>query len=221
MIMPKKPLCSGSGRSSCDARRNRTWSLPSICGCILPMCWLSFASPAAEPFRFQERVIKLAEMGEVKSCFLGWGSDEYAFLPPRNWLTTSADPGREVVFQSMNAEATIRIRILAGPPGAGSHPDRLKHKVLHQFNEAKIKEEFPCYTGASPGKGFEVEWIAINNHRMLSRIGFVPLAGAALEFTLTAKPAAMPAYHAAFGSLLTSFHQTSSRRTDEMAKARD
>jgi hypothetical protein len=177
---------------------------------LIPLFGLALSAPAADLFRFGQRKAKLEDLGEVTCYVLGWGADEYSFLPPRGWRVKPGTAENQVTVIPPNSEAAITIRVLpAGTPMAPNPTaEAWRQEVLRKFDHAILQEEFPCYTGVTNGSGFEVHWLANNQYPMLSRIGFTPINGATLQFELTARADTLPAFRQAFGSLLTSFHQT-------------
>ena len=181
--------------------------------CLLAPVSLVFAASAADSFRCEATVLREPEMGEVPAYRLTLGTKEYVFLPPRDWGMAVAAPQYMVTLRPSNRDATITIHWLTGGGLGGvsqARPDA-REDLFKQFSNVTIKEEFPCYTGASQGKGFVLEWFAVAGHPMASRVAWVPCAGGRLEFVLTSQAGSLAAYQSAFGSLLTSFHQTSER----------
>ena len=181
---------------------------------LIPLCWLALSAPGSDLFRFGQRTSKMEDAGEVTCYVLGWGSEEYSFLPPRGWRVKPGTAAKEVTLLSPDSEAAITIRLLpAGTPAASrSTAEAWRQEILGKFDHAIVQEEFPCYTGAAQGSGFEIEWLMNKQYPMRSRIGFTPIDGATLQFELTARSETLPPFRQAFGSLLTSFHRTAEEK---------
>ena len=156
-------------------------------------------------------------MGDVACYALVTGTEEYTFLPPRDWRAKVAPAQDQLTLQSSNYEASITLDVVTPRSlrGSNSNPVSFRQAVLMQFTNATILEEFPCYTGASPGQGFDVEWLAFDKYRMGARVAFVPISGGTLKFVLSAKTLALPAYQPVFARVLTSFHQTSAGGSED------
>ncbi len=192
-----------------------------FCFSFILVLRLGFLANSAEPFRFYQKPMSLPEVGEVPGCALGWGTEEYTFLPPRDWRVKVESAQKQMTLQSSDNEAAITIDVLGTGPAVASaaSPNFFREEVLRQFPNATIKEEFPCYTGASSGKGFEVEWLAFNKYKMASRVAFIPLSGGTLKFVLSATPPVLAGCQPSFGRLLTSFHKNPLVRPDSTAEA--
>ena len=178
--------------------------------------WLSLfltarALLAADQFYLREQKVKAPEMGEILCYVLVSGTLEYSLRPPADWRMRVEPASHCVTFDSPDHTADIRL-LLAGPNPAlreKADPALLRKQVEQRFAEAKIIEEFPCYTSSYAGRAFDLEWTAAGSVPMASRVACFPTPNGSLEFTLTTMASKFRNCRPALARLMTSFQPTS------------
>jgi hypothetical protein len=165
---------------------------------------------AADDFYLRERREQAPEMGELLTYVFRAGPNMFSFVPPRNWQVGVDPERRRVVFQSPDRVASICLVISSRNQAQefGSKPELLRHQVIERFTDARIAEEFPCYTSSHKGRGFQVQWTAAGQVPMASRVAYFTAGDRTLEFTLTTMANRFGEFQAVLGSLLTSFQQS-------------
>jgi hypothetical protein len=167
--------------------------------------WAQAAPP--ENFRFFPQPVEIPERGEVISYVLLLGTNRFSFLPPPHWQLRYEAAERKAVLTSRDLAASMTLKIvLTNQPGAAPlAPEPLRLRVLESLPEARILREFPCYTSALKGLAFDLERVAGNRTKLVTRQAYVPFGAGMLELSLTTPASRFPKFKSAFSSLLTSF----------------
>lgn len=169
----------------------------------------AISTQAASSFSLREQKVSAPEMGEVLTCVLGIGANEFTFVPPYQWRV-GGDPARaRVILNSSDRTATIMISFGAVNPALAekAEPDELRRQILRRFTKARIIEEFPCYTSSHSGRAFDVMWTGPGDVPMGTRIALFPTESGSIEFTLSTRAAGLKGGARVLGGLLTSFQK--------------
>jgi len=160
-----------------------------------------------ENFRFFPQPVEIPERGEVISYVLLLGTNRFSFLPPPNWQLKYEAAERKAVLIPRDLAASMTLKIvLTNQPGAEPlAPEPLRLRVLESLPQARIIHEFPCYTSARKGLAFDLEQVAANRTKLVTRQAYVPFSAGLIEFSLTTPASRFPKFKSAFSSLLTSF----------------
>jgi len=182
-----------------------------LTGTLLGVCWLalSLVRPlgAEAEFRLFTEVSEIPERGKVTNYVLLMHGRRFSFLPPPRWCVRPDAAGKRVHLLPQDLRAGISFEVVFQedadiPP---LNEQALRQRVLDRYPEAKITNEFRCYTSGAEGTAFDIERLVEHQTPVSSRIAFVRFAGGTVEFELTTDTARFADYHLAFGRLLSSF----------------
>ena len=131
----------------------------------------------------------------------------FSFIPPARW-SVKYDPAKKAAtILPPNLEAGITFVIAF--EGAESRPDmntkRLREKLLKRYPDARITEEFKCYTSGNDGLAFDFERVVDKEVRAAFRLAFIAFETGTVEFELKTSSEQFPKYNHTFGNLLNSF----------------
>jgi hypothetical protein len=175
-------------------------------GLLLVSAWLP-VSQAAEDYRFFPQPVLIPERGEVTGYVLVLGTNRFSFLPPPKWQVTYEAAEHRAVLRPQDLQASMTFKItLTNSPGA-KPPDKeaLRQRALEASPEGRIIREMPCHTYGLSGFSFDLERVAGNRTRLLTRQAYVPCPGGLLEFTLTTPAEKFAKFRPIFSNLMTSF----------------
>lgn len=152
------------------------------------------------PFRIPER-------GQVTGYLLRAGTNRFTFLPPQDWQAKANLVKDEVVLMRRDLVTSITIKIQASAEAPEKiDPVRLRGRVQENYPQARITEEFACYTKGREGLCLGFEWMTPAKTPAYTQLACVPFANGTIEFNLTAPVAKFPGCQRALGTLLGSFH---------------
>lgn len=164
------------------------------------------APPArAESVFISTRGVEIPEAGFVTNTVLCTARHELTFLPPRDWKENFDTNALTFVWSSADYATELRLRIVAAVQPAELKPEELREKVRRDFPKARVKEEFPCYTGSGRGLAFDLEESGAQGLATARRMGFVSFEGGMIEFTLVTPADQLQKHHLLFGHFLNSF----------------
>lgn len=164
---------------------------------------------AENQFRLTTKAEQIPEIGIVTNWVVGAGSYDFTFRPPPEWKLRSQPLENKVTLISPDWSSALGFRIVWTEsflnPAANSRPDEFRTRLLKTHPEAKIRDEFPCYSNDSKGWGFDFEQLGPKNLKLLNRVAFIPFTGGVIEVSLTSPPENFLKQHQAFSAFLTSF----------------
>jgi hypothetical protein len=142
---------------------------------------------SAEPFSLGSRTSDIPERGKVTFAILRTEKSETSFLPPAGWKADVDAKEKTITWTSPDYQSMIRLKIVENGGDQLSKPrvEELKEAVAQQFTDAKVKEEFPCFTSGAAGLGLDCEHVAKGQFVMASRLALVPIPKGSVQFNLT------------------------------------
>jgi hypothetical protein len=162
---------------------------------------------ASEAFQLTPHAFKIPERGHVTGYLLLAGSNRFTFLPPHEWQAKANPVKHEVVLMRRDLVTSITIKIQTSAEATEKiDPVRLRDRVQENYPQARVTEEFPCYTRGREGLCLGFEWLTPAKTKAYTHLACVPFASGTIEFNLTAPVAKFPGCRRALGTLLGSFH---------------
>jgi hypothetical protein len=190
---------------SSHSTRFETFSCAALQALLLSALTFTTASLQAESVFITTRGVEIPEAGFVTNTVLHTTRHELTFLPPRNWKENFDTNSLTFVWSSGDYTTELRLRIAAALNPAELKPDELREKIRRDFPQARLKEEFPCYTSTGRGLAFDLEESGPQGLVTATRMGFVPFEGGMLEFKLVTPADQLQQNHLLFGHFLNSF----------------
>ena len=86
--------------------------------------------------------------------------------------------------------------------------DSVRARLLTQFKEAKVVDEFSGSVESMSGPAFEVEWRSDAGMKMTTRVAFVPHPGGHIEFVVQAPSTEIRKYDQSLNQLLLSIRSS-------------
>jgi hypothetical protein len=105
----------------------------------------------------------------------------------------------------------LKISVRGGDQPGKLRPEELREMVLQEIADAKINEEFPCFTSGGSGLALDCEHVVKNQFVKASRVAVVPLPGGLAQFTLTSPKDQFIKRQIDFNRFLTSFRSESGK----------
>lgn len=159
--------------------------LCSILGCILGVASTIHAETT---FRLATRSEAIPENGTVSYTVLRTAENEFSFLPPSQWRQAVNQKASALSWTAPDYRTSIQMQLHGGSSNGipKLKPEPLQQELLSRHKQAKILEEFPCYSSGSTGLAFDWERPGEGGFTIRSRSAFLPIAGGLVELTLTA-----------------------------------
>ena len=181
--------------------------------------WISLALAvasavtAAEPLLLLTRTNHIPERGVVMNTVICTGHHEFSFQPPADWKRSADTNVMQVTWLSPDFRTMIRMRIVSPGGGRTLAPvaSELREVIRQQFADARIVEEFACYTGGVAGLAFDLEQGDPDSLKTATRFACVPFPDGLVELSLSAPPETFSNQTQLFTVLLNSF-QVAPRR---------
>ena len=135
--------------------------------------------------------------GQIRTsrAYITVGTNRFAFLVPGGFKIDTSD-GQKVTLVRADCACVLSLRILEALPESGLSVDLCRQKVMQEHPACKIDEEFSLGAGGATGPAFEFRWKGDGGVRRTSRVAYVPLRAAVVEFSLDSSPEN-------YGSMLT------------------
>jgi len=181
---------------------------PALIGLLLPVIWtVLLCDLCAEPFTLGSRTAEIPESGKVTYTILRTEKNETSFLPPSGWKAEVDAKGGTITWTAPDYQSIIRLKISNRGEEQTSklRPEELRQAVTQEFPEAKITEEFPCFTSGASGLGVDCEHLAKNQFAMSSRVALVPIPSGLAQFNLTSPKDQFAKRQIDFSHFLNSF----------------
>lgn len=162
---------------------------------------------SGEPFTLGSRTAEIPESGKVTYTILRTEKNKTSFLPPSGWKSDVDAKGGTVTWTSPDYQSMIRLKISnhGDDQTPKLRPEELRQAVAAEFAEAKINEEFPCFTSGSSGLALDCEHVAKGQFAMTSRVALVPIPGGLAQFNLTSPKDQFTKRQIDFSRFLNSF----------------
>jgi hypothetical protein len=121
-------------------------------------------------------------------AYITAGTNKFAFLVPDEYKLTCSDP-QKVTLLKRDGTCLISVRVIGALAGAGKAFDGAAARALiaEEHPDAIITSEFGMSAANATGPAFETQW-EFRGVTRGSRVGFVPLRAAVLEFSVDASP---------------------------------
>jgi hypothetical protein len=155
---------------------------------VLPLMWTAqLCNLSGEPFTLGSRTAEIPECGKVTYTILRTDKNETSFLPPPGWKSDVDAKGGTITWTSADYQSSIRLKISAGGDDQSPklRPEELREMVAQEIANAKINEEFPCFTSGASGLALDCEHVVKQQFAMSSRVALVPIPGGRVQFNLT------------------------------------
>ena len=151
------------------------------------MWFAQVADLPAEPFSLGSRTSEIPESGKVTYTILHTERNETSFLPPAGWKSDVDAKGGTITWTSPDYQSMIRLKIShnGGDQTPKLRPEELREMVAQEISDAKINEEFPCFTSGASGLALDCEHVVKGQFVMSSRVALVPMTGGLAQFNLT------------------------------------
>lgn len=168
-------------------------------------------SPVASGvFQRLDAVVKNGETRgweQTRRVFVKCGTNEMAFAVPHGLRMDTAGADKvTLVASDTTYYLSFRVRIpgteLAGTESAGEHA-----RLLREYANAKITNEFQAATPENAGRAYELRWTPTGISERLVRVAFIPTAAGILELTLVADLSRAADGTFAFNSILTTMRK--------------
>ena len=149
----------------------------------------------------------LEEGGTINIGILSVGRRAYRFFAPSDWRIEQESAGGAVKATAADG-SIMRIRFPENKR-SGSEAripgELLRERVLRQFTNGRVVQEFACFSEGGEGRGCDVEWTAESGTGIKTRLAVLDVKGAEVEFSLTTSPDKFERHVAGFVVLLNSF----------------
>ena len=154
---------------------------------LLLVSFVQVTDLSAEPFSLGSRTAEIPESGKVTYTILHTEKNETSFLPPSGWKSDIDAKGGTITWTSPDYQSMLRLKISnhGDEQTPKLRPEELRQAVAAEFAEAKINEEFPCFTSGASGLALDCEHVAKGQFAMASRVALVPIPGGLAQFNLT------------------------------------
>ena len=154
---------------------------------LLLVSFVQVTDLSAEPISLGSRTAEIPESGKVTYTILHTEKNETSFLPPSGWKSDIDAKGGTITWTSPDYQSMIRLKISnhGDEQTPKLRPEELRQAAAAEFAEAKINEEFPCFTSGSSGLALDCEHVAKGQFAMASRVALVPIPGGLAQFNLT------------------------------------
>jgi hypothetical protein len=187
---------------------------------IVNLCWLAvlpaFTASAQEAQQPTEQPPKLEARfyqqgtpfsGEITRGILVAKESQFSFVLPPGFRRQLDAAERKISLTSTSYTCSITARIFetASDGPADLKPESLRARVLSQYEQAKVVDEFNASIESMSGPAFEVQWVSDSGQTMTTRAAFVPYAAGYLEFTVQAPTSEVRQYDHVLNQLLLSF----------------
>jgi len=169
-----------------------TWV--GLLGCAL--------STFSEPLKLVERRVNIPERGLVTGYLLSSGTNHFSFFPPPLWRTSHRPGANSVAIISADGTTSIAIEFLS--PRA-DEPQARSTLIKTRFPDAAIYDTFEFNTGLGASTACDLRRKAAGDLRLASRVIYVFISDAVIEFTLTGPAASFADHTTAFASVVNSF----------------
>jgi len=149
---------------------------------LLPLIWTAqLCSLSAEPFSLGSRTAEIPESGKVTYTILRTEKNETSFLPPSGWKSEIDAKSGMITWTSPDYQSILlKINNQGSDQSPKPRPEELRQIVAKEYAEAKINEEFSCFTSGSSGLALDCDYLAKGQFAMMSRVALVSLPGAVL-----------------------------------------
>lgn len=166
---------------------------------------------SAEPFTLGSLTTEIPESGLVTYTTLRTEKAEAIFLPPAGWKSDIDAKSGIIRWTSPDFQSMIRLTISSrdGEQAGKLRPEELRETVLQEIADAKINEEFPCFTSGGSGLALDCEHVVKKQFVKASRVAVVPLPGGLAQFTLTSPKDQFVKRQIDFSRFLNSFRSES------------
>ena len=155
---------------------------------LLPLIWAAqLCDVLGEPFSLGSRTAEIPESGKVTYTILRTEKNETSFLPPAGWKAEIDAKGGTITWTSPDYQSILRLKInnQGSDQSPKPRPEELRQIAAKEYAEAKINEEFSCFTSGSSGLALDCEYLAKGQFAMMSRVALVSLPGGFAQFNLT------------------------------------
>jgi hypothetical protein len=163
----------------------------------------------ASDFRLVPRAFDIPERGEAMGYALMHGTNRFVFLPPPGWNARPEPAEKRVILQKHDLSATISLAVDTQATNLQTRlkPAALKEDLATRFAGAEVVREFPCFSGGGPGLVFDLSRLNPQRLPVLTRVAFVPLAGALAEVQMVTASSDLRVLHTEFGGFLGSLRR--------------
>ena len=112
-----------------------------------------------------------------------------------------------ITWTSPDYQSMIRLKVSnnGGDQSPKLRPEELRQTVAQEISEAKINEEFPCFTAGAAGLALDCEHVVKGQFVMASRVALVPIPGGLAQFNLTSPKDQFAKRQIDFSRFLNSF----------------
>jgi hypothetical protein len=182
-----------------------------LCLTILGLQLARWQCAAGEMLHLTEKTIPLPEQIVcLQACELHTDEGDFLFTPPPTWSQQFKAQENEISYRSPSNDAFIKFSITWTKPGELTPPksEFLRDYLKTKYADAKILEEFPCYTCSQSGIAFQLEQTSVNLKTALTRVAFVPFPGGLLEFRLTTAADLFRQRQLSFSAMVSSLRYT-------------
>jgi hypothetical protein len=175
-------------------------------GCLLLALAIVHSVGAAEPFLWWTRTNHIAERGAVMNTVVCNEHHEFIFQPPSDWKGSAETNEFRMTWLSPDLSTLLRVRIVptAGQTRSGL-PGEWRQVVRQRFADARIVEEFNCFTAGGTGRAFDLEQGEQGALTTATRFALVPYPAGWVELSLSAPKDGFSSQMQHFTALLNSF----------------
>jgi hypothetical protein len=146
-------------------------------------------------------------------AYITAGTNQFAFLVPGEFKLASADP-QKVTLMKGDGTCLISVRVIGPKPASDKPFDAAAARTLlnAEHPDGIITSEFGMFAEGVGGPAFEINW-GVGVLTRASRVGFIPLRAALLEFRVDSSPKNLGASLGDFNYVMLTF-----RASDENGK---
>jgi hypothetical protein len=166
------------------------------------------AKPAFEPPKLNVRFYQQNTpfSGEITRGILVAKESQFSFVLPAGFRRQIDAAEKKISLTSTSYTCAITAKIFetATDGQAELNPDTLRARLLGQYKDAKILDEFSASIESRSGPAFELEWVSEMGQRMTTRAAFVPYAAGHVEFSVQAPTSEIRQYDHSLNQLLLS-----------------
>jgi hypothetical protein len=142
---------------------------------------------------------------QTRRLFVKCGTNEMAFEVPFRMRVDMADDKITLVASDAAFYLTFRVRVPA--PGSVANPDAERSRLLNEYANAKITDQYRAATPEHSGRSYELRWTPAGVSERLVRVAFIPTDAGTIELTLVAESAKPADGVFAFNSILTTMRK--------------
>lgn len=146
-------------------------------------------------------------------AYITAGTNKFAFLVPGEFKLASSDP-QKVTLMKGDGTCLISVRVIGPKPASDKPFDAPAARTLlkSEHPDGIITSEFGMFAEGVGGPAFEINW-GVGVLTRASRVGFIPLRAALLEFRVDSSPKNLGASLGDFNYVMLTF-----RASDENGK---